>query len=161
MTASPHDGLAAARPATLDDVTEVVRLAGLMFASMGLDVTDAWVASARSAFTSRLGGDIAAFVVDRPDGRPGLAASGAGVISTRLPSPSNHSARVGYIQWICTDPGFRRRGLGRQVMRSLLDWYDRSGIWVVELHATADAEQLYRSLGFGEEGGVALRRRQI
>jgi ribosomal protein S18 acetylase RimI-like enzyme len=148
-----------ARPATLSDAAEVVRLAGIMFASMGFDVTREWSYSAVEAFEKRLGGDVAVFVVDRPDGRPGLAASGAGVISARLPTPLSLSARVGYIQWVCTDPGFRRLGLGRQVMLALLDWYERSDVSVVELHATADGEPLYRSLGFGQGGGVALRRR--
>lgn len=131
-----------------------------MFSSMGHDVTDAWSAAASTAFVQRLGHDMAAFVVDRPDGRPGLAASGAGVISTRLPGPANVQARVGYIQWICTDAAFRQLGLGRQVMLALLDWYDRSDVPVVELHATADGEPLYRSLGFAQDGGVALRRRR-
>jgi ribosomal protein S18 acetylase RimI-like enzyme len=146
------------RPATLADATEVVRLAGVMFGSMGHDLTDDWAAAAEAAFCQRLGHDLAAFVVDRPDAQPGLAASGAGVITTRLPGPANLEARVGYIQWICTDGRFRRLGLGRQVMEALLDWYDRSGVPVVELHATADGEALYRSLGFSQEGAVALRR---
>jgi ribosomal protein S18 acetylase RimI-like enzyme len=149
-----------ARPAILADAAEVVRLAGNMFASMGLDVTAEWVGRATTVFVERLGHDMAAFVVDRPDGQPGLAASGAGVISTRLPGPLNLEAHVGYIQWICTDASFRRMGLGRQVMVALLDWYDRSGVAVTELHATPEGETLYRSLGFGQEGGVALRRRR-
>ena len=148
-----------ARPARLADTAEVVRLAGVMFGSMGHQVTDEWRRAAEAAFRRRLGHDMAAFVVDRPDRRPGLAASGAGVVATRLPGPSNLQARVGYIQWICTDAGFRRLGLGRQVMLALLDWYDRSDVPVVELHATADGEPLYRSLGFSQDGAVALRRR--
>jgi ribosomal protein S18 acetylase RimI-like enzyme len=88
-----------------------------------------------------------------------LAASGAGTISTRLPSPNNPTARVGYIQWVATDPDARRRGHAREVMAALLDWYDERQVVVVELHATTDGEPLYRSLGFGVEGGIALRRR--
>ncbi|HEX6395485.1 MAG TPA: hypothetical protein VFZ97_18770, partial [Acidimicrobiales bacterium] len=77
-----------ARAATPEDAAEVVRLAGLMFASMGFDVTDEWSARATAAFVQRLGGDMTAFVVDRPDGEPGLAAGGAGVVTTRLPTPA-------------------------------------------------------------------------
>jgi hypothetical protein len=40
----------------------------------------------------------------------------------------------------------------------LLQWFDESGVPVIELHATPDRESLYRSLGFGEKGAAALRR---
>jgi hypothetical protein len=49
--------------------------------------------------------------------------------------------------------------MARAVMVALLQWFDQRRVPVVELHATPDGEPLYRSLGFGEEGGVALRRR--
>jgi GNAT superfamily N-acetyltransferase len=147
------------RVATPDDAREVVRLAAVMYASMGLDVADPeWLRRAEESFRTRLGRDLAAFVVDHPD-REGLAASGAGTISTRLPSPNNLTARVGYIQWVATDSDVRRRGFAREVMEALLDWYDEQRVVVVELHATVDGEPLYRELGFGQEGGVALRRR--
>ena len=147
------------RAATVDDAAEVVRLAAVMYASMGLDVSDpAWMRAAEGAFRSRLGDDLAAFVVDHPGGAR-LAASGAGTISRRLPSPNNPTARVGYIQWVATDADARRQGFARAVMQALLDWYDEQQVVVVELHATDDGEALYRALGFGQEGGIALRRR--
>ncbi len=131
-----------------------------MYASMGHDVTRReWIDAAHEAFASRLGADLAVFVVD-DDARPGvLAASGAGTISVRLPAPNNVSARVGYIQWIATDASARRRGYARAVMVALLDWFAREDVHVVELHATADGEPLYRELGFTDTGPVALRRR--
>lgn len=151
--------MATVRAATLDDASEVVRLAALMFASMGLDVSDPeWVRAAEREYRARLGGDLAAFVVDGGGGGR-LVASGAGTVSTRLPGPNNPSAQVGYIQWVATDPEARRQGLGRAVMEALLDWYDAQHISVVELHATIDGEPLYRSLGFRDDGPIALRRR--
>ena len=149
-----------ARPATTADVDEVVRLAGVMYASMGHDVTDpSWIDAAHRAFEQRLGDDLAVFVVDAPD-RPGLAASGAGTIATRLPAPNNVRARVGYIQWIATDEDARRQGHARAVMDALLTWFDDEQVPVVELHATPDGEPLYRELGFDDKGPSALRRRQ-
>jgi ribosomal protein S18 acetylase RimI-like enzyme len=81
------------------------------------------------------------------------------MISPRLPSPNNPDGRVGYIQWVATETAFRRQGLARQVLLALLQWFDERRVPVIELHATPDGEPLYRSLGFGEESGVALRRR--
>ncbi len=90
---------------------------------------------------------MAACVIDGDE--PGhLVAAGAGVINQRLPGPRNPTGRVGYIQWVATDPAFRRQGLARQVMQSILAWFAEQQITVVELHATADGEPLYRSLGF-------------
>jgi len=150
-----------ARPARLDDVDEVVRLAAVMITSTGQDATGAdWVAAARESFTSRLGADLGVFVVDAPD-HPGLSASGAGTISTRLPVPKNISARTGYVQWIATDADARRRGYSRAVMQALLDWFAERDVPVIELHSTPDGEPLYRELGFNDEGPIALRRRSI
>jgi GNAT superfamily N-acetyltransferase len=148
-----------ARPATLDDVAEVVRLAAVMYASMGFDTSDhRWIDLATNQFTSRLGDDLAVFVVDHPD-RRGLVASAAATIATRLPAPNNPAARAAYIQWVATDPHVRSRGYGRAVMTALLAWCDDEGARVVELHATEAGEPLYRDLGFTDTGPVALRRR--
>src|SRR5262249_29264132 len=79
----------AARPATADDVSEVLRLAAVMYASMGQDPTDPrWVETATTQFISRLGDDLGVFVVDHPD-HEGLAASAAVTITTRLSGPTN------------------------------------------------------------------------
>jgi ribosomal protein S18 acetylase RimI-like enzyme len=147
------------RLATRADAAEVVRLAALMYASMGL-VTDLdWLAHAAAAFARRTGDDLVAFVVDRPEGEPGLVASGVGMVSLRLPSPNNPEGRVGYIQWVATETDFRRQGLARLVLLALVQWFDERRVPVIELHATPDGEPLYRSLGFGEDNAVALRRR--
>jgi GNAT superfamily N-acetyltransferase len=148
-----------ARRATPADAGEVARLAGLMYASMGVVPSSEWLTYAAAEFARRLGDETVAFVVDHPDGGSGLAASGVGLISVRLPSPTNRAGRVGYIQWVATEPAVRRQGMGRAVLEALLDWFEQRRVPVVELLATRDGEPLYRSLGFGQEGGVALRRR--
>ena len=130
-----------------------------MYASIGQDVTlPEWHRAAREHFLSRLGRDLVVFVVDHPD-RPGLAASAAGTMASRLPAPNNISAQAAYVQWVATDDDVRRRGYARAVMQALVDWYDAHGIPVIELHATDEGEPLYRELGFDDEGPAALRRR--
>jgi GNAT superfamily N-acetyltransferase len=149
------------RLATADDAVEVVRLACVMFESMGMPPTDdVWRAMAVERFTARLPIDAAAVVVDHPDARGRLVASGVGTISTRLPTPTNPSGATGYVQWVATDDEFRGRGYARAVMSGLLDWFEARDVPAVELHSTKMGEHLYRSLGFSEgTGPIALRRR--
>jgi GNAT superfamily N-acetyltransferase len=127
-----------------------------MYLSLGLDPAPEWRDAAEEHLISRLGDDLQVAVVDRPAGNR-LAASGSAVLMPRLPSPWNVSGRVGYIQWVATDPDMRRRGLGTAVMRLLLDWCVDHGAPSVELHATPDGEPVYRALGFSEVGPHAMR----
>lgn len=150
-----------ARPAAVDDAEELLRLAERLFESMGHDASGPqWKRTGIRLVTERLGRDLNAFVVDHPD-RPGrLIASAAGTFSTRLPTPMNPSGQAGYVQWVCVDDEFRRRGLGRQVVASLLEWFDGLGVGTVELHATPMAEALYAGLGFDRSGPKAMRRKR-
>lgn len=126
---------------------------------MGLDGNSPrWLEEAERHFVARLGVDVQAVVVDDP-GSDRLIASAAVVVAKRLPTPNNPDGRVGYVQWVATDSDMRRRGLARTVMGMLLGWCTDQGVSIVELHATPDGEPLYRSMGFGQEGGVPLRRR--
>ncbi len=148
------------RMAVPEDAAELVRLAAMMFDSMGIDARDPeWLAEAERQARTRLGVDLVAFVIDHPDGNGVLASSAAGTVADRLPSPLNRSGRSGYVQWVATEADLRSQGAGRAVMQALLDWYGDAGITVVELHATTDGEPLYRSLGFDDDGPPALRRR--
>jgi GNAT superfamily N-acetyltransferase len=152
------------RPARADDAREVIRLAEVMFRSLGLteldeDVWVRWRASAARAVSARLGVDLAVIVAEDPGERGRLVACGVGAISERLPGPAA-DGRVGYVQWMSTEPAFRRRGLGRAVLRALLEWFESQGVDNVELHASTAGAPLYRSEGFWEGStGLALRRR--
>ncbi|MGO9081958.1 MAG: GNAT family N-acetyltransferase [Streptosporangiaceae bacterium] len=149
---------AAVRAAVPGDAAEVIRLAALMYESMGLDASGGgWRQAARAELAARLGGDAAVFVADDPAGGGRLAAAGAGSIARRLPGPANPGGRAGYIQWVSTDPRWQRRGLARQITTALLGWFDARQVPAVELHATSQAEALYRSLGFGPGPNPGLR----
>ena len=101
---------------------------------------------------------MAAFVVDRPDGT-GLAACAVGTIEHRLGAPGDPQGRTGYVFSVATDPDMRRRGFSRQCMTALLDWFRAQGVRKVDLRASAEAEPLYRSLGFARTPDPAMRLR--
>lgn len=148
-----------ARPATPADAPEVVRLGALMFDAMGIASGGEWQRGALDVVREGLAdGTLVAFVVDRPDGT-GVVANAAAVIGRRLPGPTNTTGRTAYVQYVCTEEAWRGKGFGRAVMEALLAACDRLGVGLVELHATADGEALYRSPGFTDPPNPNLRRR--
>lgn len=103
------------------------------------------------------GGDrLGAFVVDgdRP-GEPHLAACAVGSVEERLPAPMHPAGRFGFIFNVCTDERYRGRGYARATTEALLEWFTERGVTRVDLHASTDAERLYRSMGFSEHS-IAL-----
>jgi GNAT superfamily N-acetyltransferase len=145
------EGQPAVRPGVAADTAEVLRLATLMYESIGIDASGAdWRRVATEHLSERLGQDAAIFVVDHPTDTGRLIATGAGSIARRLPGPANPEAKVGYVQWMSTDPAWRRRGLARQVMLALLEWFRQNDVAVVGLRAAPLGEKLYQDLGFQE-----------
>ena len=141
------------RPATIDDIPELVRLRALMFASMG-STGDGWQDAAARDIAERLkDGTMRVYVVD---GEPGLAACAIGVVDRRVPGPGTPNGRWGHISGVATDPAYRRRGYARLLTQALLGWFEANGVRRVELHATAAAEPLYRELGFVDQTYQAL-----
>jgi GNAT superfamily N-acetyltransferase len=162
-----------ARQATPADAEELVRLRAVLLRTMSPPTSpasasmspnspgwnDDWREPARQTLEKRLAEaapTMAAFVVDRPDGA-GLAACVIGSVEHRLGNPTNLTGHVGYVFSVATDPDMRRRGYARACMTALLDWYRGQGISKVDLRASADAEPLYRSLGFTRTKDPAMR----
>jgi len=147
--APPATGVA--RPATLDDVEELVRLRGVMFEAMGLDLADrSWVDDATTVIRTELAaGRLFARVVEHSDGA-GLVAAGIAQVTPRIPSPGAPGRWRAYISSVATDPAWRRRGLARAVLTTLVADADERGVDVLELHATGEGRPLYEALGFVE-----------
>ena len=136
----------------------------MMFRSLGAQLSagqwDDWRLASLAAVVGRDVARLGMFVVDHPDTAGSLVACGAGVIADRLPNPWHPNGLAGYVQWMSTEPAFRRQGLGRAVLRAVLAWLDERGVDNVELHATEEGARLYRSEGFWRgSGGEPMRRR--
>jgi ribosomal protein S18 acetylase RimI-like enzyme len=142
----------AVRAATVDDATELVRLRRLMFAAMrGRDEPGAWEGTARRQLVAQLSKPdrtLGAFVIDADEHR--LAACSVGTLEERLAAPVHPAGRFGFVFNVCTDHEFRRRGYARATTLALLDWFAAHDVTRVDLHATPDAEAMYRALGFAE-----------
>ncbi|TNC19231.1 GNAT family N-acetyltransferase [Amycolatopsis alkalitolerans] len=141
------------------DAAELTRLRVVMFEGMGRDpgrFDDAWRRRNTEHFAARLADRtrFAAFVVDA--GGAGLAACAIGWLNEHLVGAVHPSSQVGYVANVATDRAHRRRGCARATMEALLAWLRRAGVAKIDLHASPDAEPLYRSLGFTEPAGRAL-----
>jgi ribosomal protein S18 acetylase RimI-like enzyme len=158
------------RKAGPDDAAELVRLRRLMFAAMhGIDEPGAWEQDATETARRRLvpGPDgepaLGAFVVDGDlPGDDHLAACAVGSIAERLPAPGHPTGRFGFVFNVCTNERYRSRGYARATTEALLEWFTAQDVTRVDLHATPDAEHLYRALGFSEHSlalSVDLSRR--
>jgi len=148
-----------ARRAVPADTAEVTRLREVMFADMGEGGDDRWWSACEADLRAAFAGDwTAAFVLDAPDGA-GLACAVVGTLDRRLPGPGRlgQNIVVGHVSSMATDPRWRRRGMARVALQSLLEWFAARGAVQVGLTATADGEALYRSLGFTEPANRALR----
>lgn len=162
----PHSPQPEPRRADPGDAPQLVELREVMLRSMGrpVDGDAAWKTAAQDWFAERLShmDRFAAFVVDGdrnalPAGR--LICAAVGMLHEHAPGPGNLSGLHGHVSNVVTVPEHRRRGHGRAVLTRLLDWFDsETSAPVVDLIATADGRAIYGALGFGEPGGVALRR---
>ncbi|WP_052862975.1 GNAT family N-acetyltransferase [Streptomyces niger] len=143
------------RQADPEDAEELVRLRRLMFAAMdGADQPGDWEAEAVDIARRQLSGPdpvLGAFVVDADAGSGRrLAACAVGTVEQRLPAPQHPTGRFAFIFNVCTDPEYRGRGYARATTEALLEWLAGQGVSRIDLHATDEAEGLYRSLGFTE-----------
>lgn len=77
-----------------------------------------------------------------------VAGSAALHAFARLPSLASPVAAEGYVSHVFVLPEWRRRGVGAQLVRALLDEGRGLGLRRVRLHATAPGRALYERLGF-------------
>jgi GNAT superfamily N-acetyltransferase len=147
------------RPATLEDVPELVRLRRMMFEAMGCDDTvalDQADAAVEPFIEEALRvGTFHGWLATTSTGE--AVGSGGVLIDQHPPGPANLSGRIGYILNVVTIPRYRRQGIARRMMETMLDWLAGQGIEVVALHASEAGRPLYRQLGFVDSNEMRMR----
>jgi GNAT superfamily N-acetyltransferase len=84
----------------------------------------------------------------------GAIIGGAGAhVKPQLPRPALgargvETTDVPLVVNVYTEPGYRRLGIARALMRALLDWSVAAGYGRVVLHASDAGRELYAALGF-------------
>jgi GNAT superfamily N-acetyltransferase len=148
------------REATVADIPEIVRQRRCMYEDMHNNDT------AALAKMADLAADYLRSAI--PDGtfRAWLAsneertvAGGAVVISPWPAHPYDLECRRATILNVYTDPVYRRRGIARQVMQTMITWCRQEGFAGITLHASDDGRHLYESLCFETSNEMRLKLR--
>jgi GNAT superfamily N-acetyltransferase len=147
------------RPATTADVELIVHHRREMFRAMGfLDdaALERMAATCRPYFSRALAeGSYRGWMAVSADGS---TVGGGGIVLMAWPgNPRDPQARRAMILNMYVEPQFRRRGIARTLMQTMIDWCRAERFATVELHASDEGRPLYESMGFQPTNEMRLR----
>jgi GNAT superfamily N-acetyltransferase len=148
------------REATRTDIPEILRQRRGMYLDMHYNDDDALEAMAKATASylakATADGSFRAWLACKNDR---ALAGGAVVISPWPAHPYDLECRRATILNVYTEPAYRRRGLARALMQTMIDWCRREGFARITLHASDDGRRLYESLGFEASNEMRLNLR--
>ncbi len=137
------------RPAVAADIPALVELRLGMFESMGhsdpADLIRLRRQSIKYMHEKIPTGEYLSWVAD-VNGQ--AVASGGLVIRSAPPTIHNPSGLEGYVISVFTAPEWRKQGMARGIMNTIIDYLRKNGIAKVTLRTTEQGRPLYTSLGF-------------
>jgi GNAT superfamily N-acetyltransferase len=90
----------------------------------------------------------------------GRVVGGGGIVISPWPShPYDLECRKATILNMYVDPEYRRRGIARQLMKTMIEWCRKEGFATVSLHASKHGRPLYEALGFEPTNEMRLKLR--
>ncbi|HEY4841538.1 MAG TPA: GNAT family N-acetyltransferase [Terriglobales bacterium] len=88
----------------------------------------------------------------------GRVVGGGGVLLCAWPAnPKDACTERAMILNVYTEPEFRRLGVARRIMQTILDWIRARGLRSANLHASDEGRVLYEKLGFVATNEMRLR----
>jgi GNAT superfamily N-acetyltransferase len=156
MSSDPASGISI-REATIHDIPEIVRQRRRMYEDMrytdveGLERSS----SLNSAYFCRAvpEGSFRAWLAC--DGERPIA--GGAVLIVPWPAhPYDSECRRATILNVYTEPDYRRRGIARRIMETMIAWCRQENVARVNLHASDEGRRLYESLGFEPSNEMRL-----
>ncbi|MGA8867870.1 MAG: GNAT family N-acetyltransferase [Candidatus Sulfotelmatobacter sp.] len=157
-TCSPPD--LTVRAATIGDIPEILRQRRAMYEDMDYRDADALAAmvSISSGYLAKamVEGSFRAWLASTGNR---VVAGGAVLVSPWPAHPHDLECRRATILNVYTYPEYRRRGIARRLMQTMIDWCRREGFAGVTLHASPDGRHLYESLGFEVSNEMRLKLR--
>lgn len=86
-------------------------------------------------------------------------ASGAVLIVSWPAHPYDLECRRATILNVYTEPRYRRQGIARQIMETMIAWCKQEGFAWINLHASEAGRHLYETLGFESSNEMRLKLR--
>ena len=138
------------RAGHLGDLEHILHHRRAMFAEMGGagdETLDRMHQASEQYFRDALvSGIYRAWLAETASGR---VVSGGGIAIVPWPgSPDFPGTRRGWILGVYTEPDFRRHGIARRIMETIVEWCRCEGFAHVSLHASDDGRMLYEKMGF-------------
>lgn len=137
------------RQATLDDIPALLRHRQGMYEDMGYNdpkAMSAMVSSCKPYLAAALAnGSLRGWLACVGEE---VIAGGVVLISPWPSHPYDGQCRRATILNMFTDPAFRRQGIARRLMQTMIDWCRKEGFVHVALHASDKGRPLYETLGF-------------
>ncbi len=150
------------RPATADDIPELLRHRRGMYEAMGHSDPAAlarMLSSCEPYFAAALGnGTLRAWLAQSGNH---VVAGGAVLISPWPSHPYDSGCRRATILNMYTLPEFRRRGIARRLVQTMIGWCREQGFTHIDLHASDMGRSLYESLGFQTSNEMRLDLRRV
>ena len=88
------------------------------------------------------------------------AVAGGAVLVVPWPAhPYDLECRRATILNVYTEPEYRRRGIARQIMQTMIAWCKQEGFARINLHASEHGRHLYETLGFESSNEMRLKLR--
>jgi GNAT superfamily N-acetyltransferase len=146
------------REGTLADLDIIMHHRWSMYLDMGYRDESAladMIMSSRLFFAERLAnGTYRAWLVENAARE--VVAGGGLFIYDYHPSVSDRRPKRPLIANMYTEPPYRRKGIARRLMETMIGWCREQGFGSVVLHASADGKPLYESLGFKQTNEMRL-----
>lgn len=148
------------RAATIHDIPEILCQRRAMYEDMGHRDPDTLeeMASLSADYLGKAmsDGSFRAWLASSEDR---FVAGGAIIISPWPAHPDDLECRRVTILNVYTYPEYRRRGIARRLMLTMIAWCEGEGFARVALHASDDGRHLYESLGFELSNEMRLKLR--
>jgi GNAT superfamily N-acetyltransferase len=77
-----------------------------------------------------------------------VVGGGGMMIVPWLGRPADPEPRRAWILNVYAEPEYRRRGIARRLMQTMIEWCREAGFQSVSLHSSEEGRPLYQSLGF-------------
>jgi GNAT superfamily N-acetyltransferase len=91
------------------------------------------------------------------DGSDRVAGGGGVLLGPWPANPKDACTQRAVILNVYTEQEFRKQGIARQIMLSILAWVQERGFRAVNLHASTEGRALYEKLGFAATNEMRLK----